>query len=176
MADKFVFERERFPMECERVILPIRWQVSMIATVDRDPEVKYPPGGQAVANFSVANPPGRVGVAYIMGGPIWSAEVPERPSDEVTVRGKLAEICGKCLAKGQKIKIGGRLETRRNADGKRERVIFAETIYFAGAPPEALLHHRKGKIGENVADHDDNITRWLNYEELPEGVRALLGP
>jgi hypothetical protein len=31
----------------------------MVATVDRDPEVKHLPDGQAVANFSTANPPGR---------------------------------------------------------------------------------------------------------------------
>jgi hypothetical protein len=79
------------------------------------------------------------------------------------VHGELAEICGKHLAKGQKIHIRG--EALRNAEGKGGRVIFAEAIYFAGAPPEAA-------IGESVADHDDNITRWLNYEELPEGVRA----
>ena len=153
-------------MEFERVILPIRRVVSMVATVDRDPEVKYLPDGQAVANFSTANPPGRLGYQDVSGA-IWSVNVNERVSTEVTVHGKLAEICGKHLAKGQKIYIQG--EGVRNAEGKGGRVIFAEAIYFAGAPPEAA-------IGESVADHDDNITRWLNYEELPEGVRALLGP
>ena len=140
----------------------IRRAVSMVATVDRDPEVKYLPDGQAVANFSTANPPGRLGYQDVSGA-IWSVNVNERVSTEVTVHGKLAEICGKHLAKGQKIHIRG--EALRNAEGKGGRVIFAEAIYFAGAPPEAA-------ISENVADHDDNITRWLNYEELPEGVRA----
>jgi single-strand DNA-binding protein len=156
-------------MECERGDrFLIRFSGIMFATVDRDPQVKYLPDGQAVANVSIANPPGRAGFANIS-GPISSVEVPERPSDEVTVRGKLAEVCGKYLAKGQKIDIEGhQLETRRKAEGKRYRVIFAEAIYFAGGPPEA-------GIGESVAG-DDNVTRWLSYEELPEGVRALLGP
>ena len=35
----------------------IRRGVSMVATVDRDAEVKYLPDGQAVANFSVAQHP-----------------------------------------------------------------------------------------------------------------------
>ena len=85
------------------------------------------------------------------------------------MHGKLAKICGKHLAKRQKILIRG--EALRNAEGKGGRVIFAEAIYFAGAPPEAA-------IGESVADDDKivTLTRWLNYEELPEGVRALLGP
>jgi hypothetical protein len=144
---------------------PIRREVSMVATVDCDAEVKYLPDGQAVANFSVAQPPGRLVFANIS-GPISSVNVNETVY-EVTVHGKLAEICGKHLAKGQKIHIRG--EALRNAEGKGGRVIFADAIYFAGAPPEA-------EIGESVADHDDNITRWLNYEELPEGVRALLGP
>jgi single-stranded DNA-binding protein len=155
-------------MEFERVIHPIRRMVGMVATLDRDPEVKYLPDGQAVANFSTVTPPGRWFIQNVS-GPLESVKVNDRAStEEVTVRGKLAEICGKHLAKGQKIEIHGRLETRRNADGKRERVIFAEAIYFAGAPPEAAIR-------ESVADHDDNITRWLSYEELPEGVRALLG-
>ena len=153
-------------MEFERVILPIRRVVSMVATVDRDPEVKYLPDGQAVANFSTANPPGRLGYQDVSGA-IWSVNVNERVSTEVTVHGKLAEICGKHLAKGQNIYIQG--EGVRNAEGKGGRVIFAEAIYFAGAPPEAAIR-------ESVADHDDNITRWLNYEELPEGVRALNRP
>jgi hypothetical protein len=153
-------------MEFERVILPIRRVVSMVATVDRDPEVKYLPDGQAVANFCTANPPGRLGYQDVSGAK-WSVNVNERVSTEVTVHGKLAEICGKHLAKGQNMYIQG--EGVRNAEGKGGRVIFAEAIYFAGAPPEAAIR-------ESVADHDDNITRWLNYEELPKGVRALLGP
>jgi hypothetical protein len=145
---------------------PIRLEVSMVATVDRDAEVKYLPDGQAVAHFSVAQPPGRLVFANIS-GPISSVNVNERVY-EVTVRGKLAEICGKHLAKGQKIEIRG--EALRNVEGKGGRVIFAEAIYFAGAPPEAA-------IGESVAGDDKIvITRWLNYEELPKGVRALLGP
>jgi single-strand DNA-binding protein len=150
---------------------PIRREVSMVATVDRDLEVKYLPDGQAVANVSTANPPGRLGFIRNVSGPVESVKVNERASTEVTVRGKLAEICGKYLAKGQKIYIHGPLETGRNADGNRDRIIFAEAIYFAGAPPEAA-------IGESVADDDKivTLTRWLNYEELPEGVRALLGP
>ena len=93
-------------MEFERVILPIRRVVSMVATVDRDPEVKYLPDGQAVANFSTANPPGRLEY-HDVSGAIWSVNVNERVSTEVTVHGKLAEICGKHLAKGQKIYMQG---------------------------------------------------------------------
>ena len=146
-------------MAFEPVILPRRLQVIKVATVDRDPEVKYLPDGQAVANFSTVNSPG-LGFIQNVSGPVESVKVNERASTEVTVRGKLAEICGKYLAQGQKIYIHGWLETRWNADGKRDRVIFAEAIYFAGAPPEA-------EIGESVAG-DDNVTRWLSYEELPE--------
>jgi single-stranded DNA-binding protein len=105
--------------------------------VDRDPEVKYLPDGQAVANFSTANPPGRLGYQDVSGA-IWSVNVNERVSTEVTVRGKLAEICGKYLAKGQKIEIRGPLETRRNVDGKRERVISLR-------PFISRVHRRKRK-------------------------------
>ena len=110
----------------------IRRAVSMVATVDCDPEVKYLPDAQAVANFSTANPPGRL--AYLdVSGAISSIDVNERVY-EVTVHGKLAKICGKHLAKGQKILIrGGRLGTRR------ARVVGLSSL----RPFISRVHHRK---------------------------------
>jgi hypothetical protein len=81
-------------MEFEPVILPMGWRVIKVATVDRDPEVKYLPDGQAVANFSTANPPGRLEYANVS-GPIWSVNVNERVSTEVSARearGDLREV------------------------------------------------------------------------------------
>jgi hypothetical protein len=48
---------------------------------------------------------------------------------------------------------------------------LAEAIYFAGAPPEA-------EIGESMGGDDAmvTLTRWLNYEELSDGVRTLFTP
>ncbi len=80
-------------MEFERQILPRGWWVSKVATVDRDPEVKHLLDGQAVANFSTANPPGRLGYQDVSGA-IWSVNVNERVSTEVTVeaRGDMREV------------------------------------------------------------------------------------
>jgi hypothetical protein len=84
-------------METERVFLMAR-RVSMIATVDRDPEIKYLPDGQAVAHVSVGHPPGLL-VVVTLDGPISSHDVRER-SDELTVRGKVAEVCGEVPRQG----------------------------------------------------------------------------
>jgi hypothetical protein len=62
-----------------------------------------------------------------------SFEVNENVSHEVDVIGKLAEVCGKDLARGREVHIQGRLRTRRNADGERQRVIVAEGMYFVDA-------------------------------------------
>jgi single-stranded DNA-binding protein len=83
-------------------------------------------------------------------------------SREVTVIGWLAEVCGKYLAKGRKVHIKGRLQTSRNDDGARQRVIVAEGIYFVGAPRETGL-------GEGVAVGDKVVTRWLS--EYGPGAR-----
>jgi single-stranded DNA-binding protein len=147
-------------MNTERVMgSSIGWQVMMIATVDRAPQVSYLPDMRAVADFSVADPPGRIGYATI-DGPVSSVDVKAR-TEEITVRGPLAQVCAKYLAKGKRIYIEGRLEARWNADDKRKRIIFASGIYFVGAPPEVC----------NLADEGRGVTRWVANENLPPALR-----
>jgi Single-strand binding protein family len=130
-----------------------------VGRVSRDPELKYRPDGQAVANFSVTSHVGRVrfGSARVTGNQdAKTFEVNQDISYEITVVGKLAEICAKHITKGQKIYIRGRRLTRRNADGEREDVIFAEGIHFAGAPPEV----------ESDDDAGRDVTRWIPHNEV----------
>ena len=140
-----------------------------VGRVGRDPELKHRPNGQAISNFSVTSHVGRVrfGSAGVTGNQDEKTfgvnqnisdeiEVNQDISDEIIVVGKLAEICAKHVAKGQKIYFRGRRLTCRNADGEREDVIFAQGIHFAGTPPE-------------VEDDDDvgrDVTRWIPHNEL----------
>jgi hypothetical protein len=95
-----------------------------------------------------------------------SVAVTGKISHEISVVGKLAEICAKHLTLGQEIEIRGELRARMNAEGKCERFVFAEAIYFADAPPEV-------QNSTNLASEDGpiTVTRWLKTDELPEGVR-----
>lgn len=77
----------------------------IIGRLGRDPEVKYTPGGTAVANFSLATTDK------------WkdkqSGELREKTEwHRIVAFGRLGEICGEYLSKGKQVFIEGRLRTR----------------------------------------------------------------
>ena len=112
-------------------------KVILLGNLTRDPEVRYTPGGTAVASFAIA-----VNRRYKQG---------EETKDEVSyidivVFGKTAENCGQYLNKGDGILVDGRLQQRRWDDKetgqKRSKVeVVAQTVNFMpkrsaqGAPP-----------------------------------------
>lgn len=99
-------------------------KVIIIGRVTKDPEVRTTSGGQSVASLSVAT------------NRVWNSNSGERQEKtefhNVVAWGKLAEICGQYLTKGQEVLFEGRLETRtwEGQDGqKRSRTeIVAENM------------------------------------------------
>ncbi len=89
-------------------------KVILIGNLGRDPEVRYTPSGQAVANFTVAT------------NEAWtdkSGQKQERTEwHRVVVWGKTAENCGEYLSKGRQVYIEGRLQTREwtNKEGAKQ--------------------------------------------------------
>ncbi|HEX2668870.1 MAG TPA: single-stranded DNA-binding protein [Gammaproteobacteria bacterium] len=91
-------------------------KVILVATVGRDPEVKYMPSGGAVVNISAAT------------NESWkdkqTGEKKERTEwHKLTFYNRLAEIVGEYVRKGQQIYIEGRLRTRDyEKDGQKHYV------------------------------------------------------
>jgi len=83
-------------------------KVILIGNLGRDPEVRYLPSGDAVANFSVATTEK------------WkdkSGEMQEQTEwHRISFFGRQAEICGEYLRKGSSVYIEGRLQTRKWTD------------------------------------------------------------
>ncbi|MFZ2969954.1 MAG: single-stranded DNA-binding protein, partial [Minisyncoccia bacterium] len=96
----------------------------IIGNVTRDPEVRTTPTGQNVASISVAT------------NRIWNSKTGEKQKKtefhNIVAWGKLADICGQYLTKGQLVMFEGRMETRTwdGQDGaKRSRTeIIAENM------------------------------------------------
>ncbi|MFH1977522.1 MAG: single-stranded DNA-binding protein [Pseudomonadota bacterium] len=99
----------------------------IIGRLGRDPEIRYTPGGVAVANFSVAT----------------SEEWKDKESNEKKERtewhrivafGRLGEICGEYLSKGKQIYVEGRIQTRswEDKDGNKKYTteIVASDVQF----------------------------------------------
>ncbi len=80
-------------------------KVELIGNLTRDPELKYTPQGTAVCTFGLAT------------NRYWTTESGEKKEDaefhRIVAWQKLAELCGQLLAKGRKIYVEGRLQTRR---------------------------------------------------------------
>src|SRR3954469_2204791 len=89
-------------------------KVILVGNLGRDPEVRYTPSGQSVANFTVAT------------NEAWtdkSGQKQERTEwHRVVVWGKAAENCGEYLSKGRQVFIDGRLQTREwtNKEGAKQ--------------------------------------------------------
>jgi single-strand DNA-binding protein len=91
-------------------------KVILIGNLTRDPELRYTPQGTAVATFGVAT------------NRQWATDSGEKKEDvefhRIVAWNKLAEICSQLLAKGRKVYIEGRLQTREwsGEDGAKRNV------------------------------------------------------
>jgi single-strand DNA-binding protein len=103
-------------------------KVMLIGHLGRDPELKYTPGGAAVATFSLATTEG-----YKDKEGNWQ----ERPEwHRIVVWNKPAETASEYLKKGQQVYVEGRLQTRswQDKDGvtRYTTEIVAQTFLFLG--------------------------------------------
>ncbi len=103
-------------------------KVILVGNLGRDPELRYIPSGQAVANFTLAT------------NDRWrdkEGNNQERTEwHRIVVWGKSAENCAQYLQKGRSVYIEGRLQTREweDKDGNKRYTteINASTVNFIG--------------------------------------------
>ena len=103
-------------------------KVILIGRLGQDPEMKAVGQGTTVTRLNVATSENWVGK---------DGQKQERTEwHRITVWGKLAEICGKYLAKGRQVYVEGRLQTRSWEDNgvkKYSTEIVATTVQFLGS-------------------------------------------
>jgi single-strand DNA-binding protein len=103
-------------------------KVILIGNLGADPEVRFTPGGQAVANFRIAT------------SESWTdknGQKQERTEwHRIVVWGKLAELCGEYLKKGRQCFVEGRLQTREWMDKENRKnyttEVVANSVVFLG--------------------------------------------
>ena len=113
----------------------------LIGNLGADPEVRFTPGGQAVANFRIAT------------SESWtdkSGQKQERTEwHRIVVWGKLAELCGEYLAKGRQCFVEGRLQTREWTDKENRKnyttEVIANNVVFLGARDPAAAGGYRSK-------------------------------
>jgi single-strand DNA-binding protein len=104
-------------------------KVILVGNLGKDPEVRYTPGGQAVANFTIAT------------NEAWTDKQGQKQErtewHRIVVWGKTAENCGEYLSKGRQVYIEGRLQTREwtNKEGAKQyttEVVANQVLFLQG--------------------------------------------
>lgn len=103
-------------------------KVILIGNLGADPEVRFTPSGQAVANFRIAT------------NETWTDKNQQKQErtewHRIVVWGKLGELCGEYLKKGRQAYVEGRLQTREWTDkeGKKNYTteVVAQSVQFLG--------------------------------------------
>jgi len=103
-------------------------KVILVGNLGRDPELRFTPGGTAVANFSVAT------------NEAWTDKAGQKQErtewHRVVVWGKLAQIAGDYLQKGKQIYLEGSLRTREwnDRDGNKRSTteVHAQRLVMLG--------------------------------------------
>jgi len=114
-------------------------KVILIGNLGQDPEVRYMPNGNAVANVSIAT------------SDSWkdkqTGETRERTEwHRVVFFGKLAEIVGQYLKKGSKVYVEGRLQTRKWQGQDGQDRYTTEVVVDIGGQMQ-MLDSRGGQGG-----------------------------
>ena len=123
-------------------------RVILVGNLGRDPELRYIPSGQAVANFTLAT------------NDRWrdkEGNNQERTEwHRIVVWGKSAENCAQYLQKGRSVYIEGRLQTREweDKDGNKRQTTetIAQTVQFLGGRGGAGAGGGAGSGGEPAGD------------------------
>jgi single-strand DNA-binding protein len=105
-------------------------KVFLVGRLTRDPEIRTTPSGQSVASVSMAT------------NRFWKDKNGQRQDQteyhNVVLWGRLAEITGQYLAKGQEAFIEGRMQTRKytGKDGieRRTTEVIAENMQLGSRP------------------------------------------
>ena len=137
-------------------------KVILIGNLGKDPEVRYMPNGQAVANVTIAT------------SETWKDKTSGEQKEQtewhrVVFFRRLAEIAGEYLKKGSKVYIEGRLQTRKwqNKDGQDQYTteIVANEMQmldskgggnnFSSQPPEMDMASEPRMAA--AGDFDDDI-------------------
>ena len=127
----------------------------LIGNLGRDPEVRYTPGGLAVANFSIAT------------SESWSNKNGEKETrtewHRIVAFGKLGEICGEYLSKGKQVYIEGRIQTREWDDKEGVKRYTTEIV----AAQMLMLGAKDGQGSGSYADSQSS-----GDKETPNSIPA----
>lgn len=140
-------------------------KVILIGNLGADPEVKYLPSGNAVANLRLATDESYKDRQT-------GQMVPKTEWHRVTIFGKVAEVAGQYLKKGSKVYIEGKLQTRKWQDQSGQDRYTTEIVVDMGGQMQMLDGRGAGMDG--AVPQDDG--GWGNdYASAPASASPGYG-
>jgi single-strand DNA-binding protein len=128
-------------------------KVTLLGNLGKDPEVKFLPSGQAVANFSIATTDRIKDKA--------SNDWQERTEwHNITAYGRTAEIVRDYVKKGNKLYIEGRLTTRSWDDKETGKKVYRTEIVVN----DLVLLSGRGEGGES-GSYNRNSTSTASFDQ-----------
>lgn len=117
-------------------------KVQLLGNITRDPELRYTPGGMAVASFGLAT------------NRIWTTKQGEKKEDaqfhRIVAWNKLAELCSQLLKKGTRVLVEGRIQYREFTDQAGVKKQIAEVVI-----DDMVLLNNKSAGGYQAAETAD---------------------
>lgn len=131
-------------------------KVIIVGNLGKDPEVRFMPSGEPVANLSIATTSSYKNKQ--------GEKVEETEWHRVSIFGKLAEIAGEYLAKGRTVYIEGKLKTRKytDKDGVEKfstDIVASEMQMLGNRSQEAAPAPKQDKAGQWKAGAPKPMTR-----------------
>lgn len=145
-------------------------KVILVGNLGRDPEVRYMPSGDAMANLNIATTD------------TWKDKEGEKQErtewHRVVMFGKQAEIAGEYLKKGSQVYIEGRLQTRKWTDKTNiERYtteIVADRMQMLGGRSSGTSYEPSDKDSEynsaNFSDKPAGQPRKGGFDDLEDDI------
>ena len=131
-------------------------KVIIVGNLGRDPEIRYMPSGDAIANIAVAT-------SYKSKDRNTGEQKEQTEWHRISFFGRLAEIVGQYLKKGSSVYVEGRLQTRKYTDKdgveKYATDIIAENMQMLGG---------RAGMGGNDMDDGGGYGGGGGYEAPPQ--------
>lgn len=134
-------------------------QVTLVGNITRDIEVRFTPGGTAVADVSLAI------------NNTWKDKNSGEKKEDVTfvdctLWGKTAELAGQYLGKGRPVLFSGRLvqdtwDDKETGKKRSKLKVVVETMQFLGSGP--------GRDGDLKTEKSQGATDYAQYDAAPGG-------
>ncbi|MBM4389243.1 MAG: single-stranded DNA-binding protein [Deltaproteobacteria bacterium] len=138
-------------------------KVILVGNLGADPEMRYTPGGQPVAQFNIATTD------------VWTdkSNVKQEKTEwhRIVVWGKQAEHCKEYLAKGRQVYVEGRIQTRTYDDknGQKRTIteIIAQTVKFMGSASNGAHRGQSGRPAPEEPPPDSPDPDKITGDDIP---------